>query len=185
MAFIGLSVPHETARLLSKIEAPGARESTDSYHITLLFLGSDVPMDEVTRAIKVAYEVAATTKPFTVRTNLRTTFPGNEDGIPVICRIQSDELLEFRAKLAAAFDQEGVSYSKRYEYNPHMTLAYTDAPVPDLAFPMVEWGAHEMVLWAGDQSDERLTVTFPFSLENPRRDLTAQIVVQRFLDQKP
>lgn len=182
MAFLGLAVPHETARLLSKIDAPGKREPVDAYHITLLYLGKDVPMSEITKAIAAAYEVAATTRPFTVRTNLRTTFPGNEDGVPVICRVQSDDLMVFRARLAAAFDQEGVSYSKRFEYNPHMTLSYADAPVPDQEFPLVEWGAHEMVLWAGDQSDDKMTVTFPFTLETPRKDITAQVVVQRFIN---
>lgn len=169
MAFLGLQVPHETGRLLSEIDVPGERESVESFHITLLYLGEKVPMETVAKAMVVTEGVTASTTPFTVRTRLVTCFPKNEAGVPIICRVESDALHEFRAELAAAFDREGIEYSKRFpEYKPHVTLAYSDELIFDESIPTVEWGAHESVLWAGDRADGRLTITFPFSLHAPK-----------------
>jgi RNA 2',3'-cyclic 3'-phosphodiesterase len=165
MALLGIQIPHETARILNQIEVPGNRESTDAYHITLLYLGDHVPIETVAQAVIAAYKVTSMTRPFTVRTRLVTSFPGGEDGVPIIAKIESDELHRFRADIASSFDAAAISYSKKFpEYKPHVTLAYSDSPMADQDIPMLEWGAHEIVLWAGEHGDQRMTVTFPFTL---------------------
>ena len=177
MAFLGLKIPHETARLLAEIECDGKREAPSSYHITLLFLGSDVPIETLAKAVVATHKVVAETRPFTVFTNRVCCFPKNEDGVPIICRVDSDDLYDLQAKLAKAYDDVGIEYSKKYEYKPHVTLAYSDKEIEERRIPKLEWGAHEVVLWGGDSGDNRLVVTFPLSLETspPTRAIAARV----------
>lgn len=169
MAFLGLQVPAPTARLLSEVDYGGVGDATgtDTYHITLCYLGSEIPMERIGKALPVIFDVTSHTKPFTVGTNRVTTFPSNPDGTPVICRVVSDALHELRDNLWAALDDAGIEYDKKYpEFKPHVTLAYSEEDVEiDKEFTTVEWGAHELVLWGGDSGDGRLVVNFPFSLE--------------------
>jgi 2'-5' RNA ligase len=175
MAFLGVKVPHDIARLLSSLKVEGEKVPPGEAHITILYLGKELPIEAVTRAIEVAYEVTSNTKPFTVKTQLVTSFPVNKDsGIPIIARVESAPLLALRNALTAAFDAEGVNYDKKYpEYKPHVTLSYkkptgdseAGIEIPaDQNIPQLEWGVGEMVLWGGDAGDEKLSVTFPFDL---------------------
>ena len=175
MAFIGLKVPHETARLLAQVEVDGEKSDLSSMHITMIYLGKNQPIEAITKATQVAFEVTSRSKPFMVETKTVSSFPPNpEDGIPLIALIESEPLHALRDALTAAFDAAGVSYDKKFpEYRPHVTLAYKkatgdsevglEAP-PDQTIPTVAWGAGEMVLWGGDKGDEKLMVTFPFAL---------------------
>lgn len=164
MAFLGITTPYETARLLAGIDVPGVPVPAHESHITMAYLGKDVPLLTIQKAIAALSGVMATARPFTVRTSLVTTFPRGEDGVPVICKIESPELLELRARVVAAFDAMGVEYSKRFAYNPHVTLAYSETEFADVRIPTVEWGVTEIVLWGGDQGDDKLTVNFPMKL---------------------
>ena len=149
MAFIGLKVPHETARLLGQIKVEGEKVELSEMHVTVLFLGSDLPIETIAKATQVAYEVTCRTKPFTVATKLVTSFPQNQDGIPVIARVESGALHVLRGALTAAFDAAGVPYDKKYpDYKPHITLAYlrgAERALPDMNLPSLEWGAGELV----------------------------------------
>ena len=168
MAFLGLKVPPETARLLSEIEVPGKKESRDRYHITVLYLGEDIDIKVLAQAMEVTLEVTSETKPFTVQCSRVSSFPGGDDGTPIICPVNSDPLHDFQAKIRAAYDAAGIDYSKKHpEYKPHVTLAYSPDDIEEKRITTVEWGAHELVLWGGDQGDGRLVITFPFSLESP------------------
>lgn len=182
MAFLGLQIPHQTARLLSQVDYGGVGEATgtDTYHITICYLGSDIPIEVIGKALPVIFDVTSKTKPFTVGTNRVTTFPGGPDGVPIICRVTSDALHDLRDALWAALDDAGIEYNKKFpEFKPHVTLAY--APEEEVSqllagdddeleseFPLVEWGAHELVLWGGDSGDGRLVVNFPFSMEQTK-----------------
>lgn len=166
MAFLGLRVPPETARLLSEIDVPGKKESRDRYHITLLFLGDNIDIKVLSKALEVTYAVTSETKPFTVQVNRVSSFPGGDDGVPIICPVNSDPLHDLRQKLADDYDSAGIEYSKRFpEYKPHVTLSYGEEAIEERRVTTVEWGAHELVLWGGDQGDGRLVITFPFALE--------------------
>lgn len=93
MAFLGLKVPHETVRLLGQIKVEGEKVDLSEMHITLMYLGKGLPIEAITAATEVAFAVTSKTRPFTVRTELVTSFPRNPDaGIPIIARIESDAL---------------------------------------------------------------------------------------------
>lgn len=173
MSFLGLRVPHETARLLSELEIPGQKDPVGHFHITILFLGDNVPIETIGKALVATYGVASQTQPFTVSTSRISCFPPKKsatsprDGkAPIICRIDSDALHSMRGKLCKSFDDASVPYDKKFpEYKPHVTLGWSEEVMDDKRIPTVEWGAHELVLWGGDEGDRRVTLTFPLSLK--------------------
>lgn len=165
MAFIGLKVPAEIVSILDKWAVPGERTPHDEYHVTVLFLGDSVPITEVGRAALVAYSVASKVAPFVCSLGGYTTFPPDPKGrTPVIAPVASSGLHAVHAQLKAAFDAAGIEYSKRFpEYKPHTTLSYADGEVPDgpSRGPLV-WTAPDLVLWGGDDGEDRIVVKFPF-----------------------
>jgi len=182
MAFIGIKVPHETARLLGGLEVPGKREAVSSFHVTLFFFGDGLGIDRLTEIVKATFEVVSKTKPFTVRTSQISSFPAEEGApTPVICRIESDALHDLRDEIKVAYDAAGVEYSNKYpDYKPHLTLSYSEeGAFEEKRIPTVEGAAHELVLWGGDNGDDVLIVTFPFALGN-LEDLAAK-VARRYL----
>lgn len=175
MAIVAFALNSDTSRILSEIQVPGERESQK--HVTLLFLGDDVPVERLAKAMEAAYQVAATTRPFTLRTDTVTCFPKNPGGVPIICKIESEELHALHDRLKAAFDEAGIEYSKKWpDFKPHVTLAYADEEIEDISIPPMEWGAHELIIWGGNSGDQRVIIHIPFSLKNR----TAS-VVRRFL----
>jgi len=170
MSFLGIAVPHEISRLLASVDVPGDPKPTSSYHVTLFYLGDDIPVDKLSDALSPIYEVVSRTPPFTVETSEITSFPPKPDGtVPVVARIVSNDLLRLRAELKGAFDAAGIEYSKTFpDYRPHVTLAMLpggERPA-DIPIRKVEWGVGEIVLWGGDYEDDKLIVTFPLVL-NP------------------
>lgn len=165
MAFIGLPVQYEVSRLLSQIEVPGKRVPRDEAHITTASFGSNVPIDRISKAIVVAYEVAARTKPIRLLVEEVTSFPKGDDGVPIIGSVSSPELMSFREDLCKSFDRGGIEYSKKYPiYKPHVCLAYAEEPLESMVVGPFEWTAYEMVLWGGDSGDDKIFITFPFSM---------------------
>jgi 2'-5' RNA ligase len=151
----------------------GEREPLGQQHITLLYLGDDVPIETLAKAIVAVYSVTSKTKPFTVQTNRVTAFPPHpEHGtVPIICPIVSETLHAFQAKLKAALDHAKVEYSKTFPiYKPHVTLSYVKDPlvfvehVADMDIPAIEWGVADIVLWGGDESDQRFSANFPLTI---------------------
>jgi 2'-5' RNA ligase len=173
MSFIGIKIGHDVGRLFSSIEAPGKKVPIDELHITTLYLGKGIPLETLGRAVIAVAEVAEATRPFRLVVESRSSFPMNDDGVPVICPVISEELHDLNTRLKAALDAHGVDYSKKFtEYHPHVTLAYAEEPVPDEALPTLEWSAYEMVIWGGDSGDERMSATFPFAF--PMKAATEQ-----------
>lgn len=161
---IGLRVPHEIARLLQTVEVPGEKVDSGSYHLTLFYLGDGVEIDQLTRAVGALFNVVQKTAPFTVRLDKVDSFPGNEDGVPIICPVNAAPLTALRDQLAEALDEAGVEYSKRWPtFQGHVTLSYADK-AHQASLPPIEWGVTEVVLWGGDQGDDRMTATFPLSM---------------------
>lgn len=174
MAFVGLRLAPETARLLATIDYGdvGEPEPSNAYHVTLLNLGHEIEVEQIAMAVEPLLAVAGETKPFTARVDRVSSFPPHpEHGtVPVICPVESDGLRLLHARLSAAFEAAGVSFSKKFkDFNPHVTLAYIEPngkPVAfkDVPFTPVEWGVHEIVLWGGDDADDRVVMTIPLSL---------------------
>lgn len=181
---IGLPIPAPTSRLLSDIEVPGDKTPRDHQHITLIYIGDDVPIDMLAEAIKATYAVTARTRPFTVGTSRVASFPiSGDESHPVVAHIESDDLHTLRNNLVAAFDEAGVEFNKKFRtFRPHVTLAYAPDAVEEFRIPTIEWGAHEISMWGGDEGDRKLTVTFPLAL-NPTNAVVAAMarrVVDRF-----
>lgn len=165
MPLVGFAVPQETARILSEIEVPGTKEPVANFHITLLMLEDDVPIQKISEAMEAAYSVSSKIRPFTARVSRITSFPGNEDGVPIICPVEAPELHEVWEALKASFDAQGVEYSKKYpEFKPHVTLSYAPEPYEAELPVSVEWGANELVVWGGNRGDRRVVIHLPFSL---------------------
>lgn len=169
MAFIGIRVPAETGRLFSDIDVPGDPVKAQSYHVTLLFLGKDLDIDVLADAVKATYKVTSTTKPFSVRTSRVTCFPPTKDDtVPIIARVESDPLHDLRDRLVKSFEENEVKFDNTYPlFKPHVTLAWAEDELEDEErIPTtIEWGAHELVLWGGDDGDKKMTATFPFTLK--------------------
>jgi 2'-5' RNA ligase len=170
MSFLGIAVPHEISRLLASVDVEGDSKPSSSYHITLFYMGDNVPVDKLSDALAPIFEVTSRTPPFTVETSEITSFPPKPDGVvPVVARIVSNDLLRLRAELKVAFDEAGVEYSKTFfDYRPHVSLAMLEGGErpADIPIRKVEWGVGEIVLWGGDYEDDKLIVTFPLVL-NP------------------
>jgi 2'-5' RNA ligase len=174
MAFLGLAVPAATARILSEIDFGnlGDKEPSSSLHITMLYLGKEVEIEKIATMLAPIVQVVSQTNPFTVSISRVTTFPPNpDDGVPIIAPVVSNELMALRASICGAFDAAKIEYSKKYpDYKPHVTLGYSQDPAVnydnaiDMQIPVVEWGAHEITLWGGDNGDTRVVVTFPLSV---------------------
>jgi 2'-5' RNA ligase len=173
MAVLGIHCPRDVARIFSQIDCMGEREPLWHQHITLLYLGDDVPIETLAKAVVAIYGVTSKTKPFSVATNRVTAFPPHPDHgtVPIICPIVSPPLHEFQARLRSAFDKANVSYSKKFpEYKPHVTLSYVKDPLvfadhaADKDIPPIEWGVADIVLWGGDEGDQRFSANFPLSI---------------------
>jgi len=180
MAFIGLVVPHEAARLLNGLDVPGKRESTDKFHVTMFYFGEGLDITTLTKIIEVTYGVTSEAKPFTVRTNRIGAFPKSDDGVPIICPVESDALHDLRDKIKTVYEVAGVEFSNKFpEFRPHVTLSYAEEGIGEQRIPTVEWGVHELVLWGGDDGDTILITHFPFALGDLER--AAARVARRFL----
>ena len=166
MALLSIQVPSEVARALGRIAVPGIPESHESYHVTLLYLGKDVPIDEVSKALVVAYRVAEVTKPISLMVDGVSSFPEGDDGFPIICPVSSPELHQLWENLCSAFDDAGVEYSKNFPiYHPHVTLAYdTKDLAQKLPVGPFDWVSYEMTLWGGNSGDKAVSIRIPFSL---------------------
>jgi RNA 2',3'-cyclic 3'-phosphodiesterase len=165
MSFIGVRVPHEVARLLDQVKVPGECVPTHEKHITVLYLGKEVPLEQVGHAVVAAAEIASKVTPFRCTVESYTCFPKGDDGVPIISPVISPELHTLNETLKKAFDEANVTYSKKFpEYKPHVTLSYATEPVDTQPMGPLEWSVYEMVLWGGDAGDDRLAVTFPFAM---------------------
>jgi 2'-5' RNA ligase len=177
MAFLGLKVPNEVSRLLSQIKVPGDPESRSDLHVTAIYFGSNVPIENISQAIVVAYEVASRTKPIQLSVGKVTCFPEGDDGVPIIGEVESPELHAFQKDLCTSMDAAKINYSKKFpEYKPHVCLSYAEKPINSFQVGPFEWSAYEMVLWGGDSGDDKIFITLPFSM--PGKEALYQKLIQ-------
>jgi len=166
MAALMLQVPEETARILHEIPVPGEPDKLNP-HVTIVYLGKDIPINAIGSMLPVIYNVTSKTLPFSIATNHISYFPPGDDGVPIIAKINSPALQRFYETLCNALDDARISYDKKFTcYKPHTTLAYASDPKTtiDLDIPEISWGAHELVLWGSNQGTGRLVIKFPLSL---------------------
>jgi 2'-5' RNA ligase len=169
MAFLGIRITPEVARLLKGIDVPGEKESSSEYHITLLCFEENWPISEIAKALEATYDIVSKVKPFSAKTSKITCFPKREDNpCPIIAKVESKELHDLRDKLAKEFDKCKVDFFKTFKaFKPHITLAYADKEIDDITIDPVEFMIQEIVLWGGDHGDDRIFITFP--LKGPEK----------------
>lgn len=173
MAFVGLKVPHDAARLLEAVEVPGERLSASDMHITILYLGKKLPIVQVAKAMVACNEVTKGQVPFELGLSEVSSFSKNpDDGFPVICPVESPALHAFRDALKARFKSLGVPFNEKFpEYKPHVTMGYVkDVPEgADFAYaaPLpgpLSFTAMELTIWGGDKGDGQVHIGLPFVL---------------------
>jgi len=163
MAFLGVKIVPEVARMFRNIDVPGKKEPENEYHITVVCFDADWPLKHVAKAMQATYEVLQDIAPFYVKSKKVTCFPKREDNpVPIIAAIDSDELHDLNKKLKKAFDKNNIGYMKNFkDFKPHMTLSFAQDEIKDIKIDPVEFYVHELILWAGDNGDDRLFITFP------------------------
>lgn len=172
MAFVGLRVPHDAARLFETVDVPGERLSASDMHITMFYLGKDVPIEVVARAMVVAHGVTSSRTPFLVEYDEVSSFPAGPDGVPIICPVRSLELHRYRQSLKEAFEAGGVPFSNKHpDYRPHTTLSYYVPGPGEEGFSYsaklpgpLSFTALELTIWGGDDGDGVVHVGIPFVL---------------------
>lgn len=169
MAFLGIKIPVQTARLLADLDVPGKRAGVHEMHITILMFEDNWAIEKVADALEAAYDIVAKTEPFTIKTKKVSSFPPKEGKPhPVIAIVESKELHELSKKLRRKFNKEDIEFDKTFkDYNPHITLAYADEAIKDFKIDAVEMVVQELVLFGGDHGDSRICVTFP--LKSPEK----------------
>lgn len=176
MAFLGIKVPHPTARLLSGIDIPGEKEGTAELHITILCFEENWPISEISKALESTYEVISKVKPFLVKVDSIGCFPKREDKpCPIIAKVESKDLHKLCDELKKKFDKDEIEYSKTFkDYKPHITLSYDDKEIDEFKIDNVEFSVPEIVLWGGDHGDDRIFITFP--LQGPEKQKHALLI---------
>lgn len=171
MAFVGFDVPADAASLLEGLAVPGDRESASDMHVTIVHLGKDVPMVQLAKAMLVSHECARATRPMTFSITKVSSFPGGDDGVPIICPLESPELQALNALLKERLRGFGIPFSDKWpDFRPHVTLGYLkgapDGFVLDVDLPSpVPFAVSELCLWGGNASGpEALRVHIPLSL---------------------
>ncbi len=176
MAFIGLRVPADAARLLESHDVPGERLSASDMHVTILYLGKSVPVVELAKAMVAAFGVAMRTSPLSLSVDRVTNFPVGDDGWPLICRLESPELQRLNTDLRAEFARLGLPFNNKWpDYKPHVTMSYLKEPQPEgfvfdspLPGPL-PFTVHELTIWGGDDGDGRIHINIPFVLSPAQR----------------
>lgn len=120
-AMLAVPIPHDVA---ARIALPGG-EAPEDLHITLFYFGDaeNVAPEGRDAIIYTALGVAASCVPFEVTLEGTEVFEENEER-PIVALVNSPALVAFREKLAGAFYEADIDYSKDYEYKPHVTLKY-------------------------------------------------------------
>jgi 2'-5' RNA ligase len=161
------------------LDVPGEKETPSDYHITILHFQKDLPIAIIAKALETAYDVISECEPFKVVSSKISSFPRREDNpIPIILPIESEELQELYKKLAKAFDKDKIEFSKTFkEYNPHITLAYSEEDHEDCKIdPAIEFVVNEVILFGGNDGDSRVFVTFP--LKSPERTKHSSLIAK-------
>ena len=168
---IGIRVPVEVGRVLEQQEVPGEPHSASDMHITVLYVDKASPILDVAKTMIAAYAITSKNRPFQITIQDISSFPRNpDDGLPVICFIDSPELQAIHYALKDEFDRLQIPYRHKYpEYKPHVTLSYVKEETPEgytfsssLPGP-VSFTVYELSIM-GYPDDAHVRVELPLSL---------------------
>ena len=179
MSFIGISTPHETARLIHEIAVPGEKEDSSYLHITLLYLGKNVPIEDLAKAMVATYNITKDTAPFWVQLNKVDYFDVPEGKpYPIIAPVISPKLHELRKNLVKSFKKSKIDFDTTFKtYKPHVTLSFNETNIKKTKIEPIEWSVQEIVLWGGSNGDNRVFFTFP--LELPKNEEISELCCKK------
>lgn len=164
MAMIAIPISEDVGRLFRQVDVPGERDPSD--HLTLFYLGKDIKLDHILLATRAVYRVASNMEPFTVSCKRIVSLPKGENGYPVVAKVDSKGIEPLWKAIEKELTRSGVRYDKAFvdDMVPHVTLSFSKKKVKNISFPKIEWQVNSVSLFGGDGGDERIFVTFPFSL---------------------
>lgn len=128
----------KAGRDLSIMLQPGGRPvREENLHLTLMFLGDTVSMDEQQAAIAAAERVAL--GPIALTLDHGATFAGNTSTWWLGSRSVSEPLLELRRQLHAAIVERKVPYD-RQRFSPHVTIVrQAQSRLPSTNIKPIRW----------------------------------------------
>ncbi|WP_202638999.1 2'-5' RNA ligase family protein [Bailinhaonella thermotolerans] len=148
-AMVAVMIPAEVAE---QIPVPDGGLPRGDLHVTLAYLGKDVPDDILATAEGAVRRAASTIARLSGLLGGIAAFPPGEDGRPVWVPVDVPGLEMLQAAVTAELAAAGVSYAIDHGWTPHVTLTYADpdAPLPPPVDPIpVELDA--VTLAVGDQ----------------------------------
>jgi 2'-5' RNA ligase len=166
MSFLGIRIQPDVARLVRDIDIPGIKSDSAQLHITLLHLGKEVPIKHIAKAMTATFGITSKTEPFWAKiTSVNYFEPLENKPYPIIAPVISSELMKMQKSLKRAFNKARIDYSKNFkDYNPHITLSLHNEPINKTKIEPIEWTIQEIVLWGGDDGDEKCSVIFPLEI---------------------
>jgi 2'-5' RNA ligase len=151
MAIVSISVPQDISSQLSSIDVPGELVSPSDMHITMVYLGKGISLSTMLKATAVCRMLAKKRNPFLVGTALVSSFPENEDGIPIIAKIVSPSIKSIRDDLISLLQKFGIDYNNKYpDFTPHVTLSYSKTEMDDFRIFPVQWKVGSLNIWGDD-----------------------------------
>jgi 2'-5' RNA ligase len=159
-AYMGIPVPGNIAERIHSFKVSGEKEAKDNSHITLVYMG-EVEEDTIAQALLVLLDFCPKYQPIPITSSVFTQFPAGDDGVPLICKVESPELVSFQKDLTAALDAAGVPFSKKFpDYKPHITVSYAEEPIQrDLDIdPPIEFLADRMFFRLGGRGNDQADI---------------------------
>ena len=163
MAFIGVKIPADITRLFRNLDIPGDKVPENEEHVTILCFEENWPIKDIAKAMEAAFEVLKDVEPFQIKVSKVSCFPKHGDSqVAIIAKVDSKALHEVNDELKSAFDKKKIDYMRNFkEYKPHITLAYNEDKIKNIMITPIEFTVTEIMLWGGDNGDDRIFITFP------------------------
>jgi 2'-5' RNA ligase len=165
MAMIAIPLSLDISRLFREVEIDslGARDASD--HITMFYLGDEIPIKKLVKIIPIVFDITSKTKPFSASCSKIISFPEGKKGFPIIGEVKSSELLKFREQIKKEFKKNKIKFDEKFpEYKPHVTLGYSKTKPSSIKFSKTNWSITQVGLYGGDEADSKFFVNFPFTL---------------------
>lgn len=164
-AMLVVVVPNDVK---SRIAIPGG-EPPDQLHITLFYFyeNADLTDEQRDTVLLLAQSLAAEYEPFDVVIRGTEVFEENEER-PLVALVDSPGLEDYRKRLAVALDLANITYSKDYEFKPHLTLKYLQNEPRPIVLINEIFTARMVEAWFADR---RVPINFgkPFFKRKVRR----------------
>jgi 2'-5' RNA ligase len=172
MALISLKLPMQLATLLQRLDVgletpPYFPESVAHMHVSLAYFEQEPGPDEVAHMFHCISELNHRTQPIQFEVTGLSSFPGNPvKGRPILAKVKSERLYQYRKDLVHMFDKEHIAYSKKFpEFKAHITLGWAQVDKFEdrtLKSPLAAT-AQDVEVWLGSDYNNGKTLILPFA----------------------